>query len=249
MDYLPDYPDGYFDLAIPDPPAGIGEDGRKDRSGYVKQKNGNKIWVDSAPDFERWDNEPPDQNYFDQLFRTSEHQIIWCENYLDFDQKNQSSGRIFWDKVNGDSDQSDGELAWTSLFDHIRQVEYMWSGMFQGESLRNGRKQQGNKSLNEKRLQRCHKPVLLYLWCFQLPAVQKMVESLDRPLRVLDTHVGGGSSLIACEIMGFEYVGFEIGLFRYTNSLHRLKTHLQQPELFTPEQQPQYEQGELFKKS
>lgn len=226
MEYLPGYPDQYFDLAIVDPPYGIGEDGRKADSRIYKKndkRNGRPLVVEK-PSYEKatgYDNQQPPQEYFDQLFRVSKHQIIWGCNYLKFDQKNSSTGRIFWDKVNGDCDQSDGELAWTSLFSSVRQIEYMWNGFLQGESLRHPRRAQGNQALKEKRIHPNQKPVLLFQWCLRLKQVEK-------GWRILDTHGGSGPVAVACEIEGFEYEVIEIEESFHRQGMKRLKqkTHL-----------------------
>lgn len=78
MKSLPNFPDNYFDVAVVDPPYGIKEHGGKNRSKYVKQKNGSSIYVpDGGYTNYGWDNKPPDREYFKQLFRVSKNQIIW----------------------------------------------------------------------------------------------------------------------------------------------------------------------------
>lgn len=85
MNFLPDFPDNYFDVAVVDPPYGIKEHGGKNRSKYVKQKNGSSIYVpDGGYKNYGWDNKPPDREYFKQLFRVSKNQIIWGCNYFDY---------------------------------------------------------------------------------------------------------------------------------------------------------------------
>jgi len=210
MSYLHRYDNNHFDLAIVDVPFGIGEDGRK------KRKNGVKDEI--------WDDKQPEQEYFDELFRVSKHQIIFGCNYLKFNQKDNSSGRIIWDKVNGDNDFSDCEVMWTSLIPSVRKVTYMWNGMMQGKSIREGCVMQGNKKLNEKRIQACQKPVILYRWLLQKYAKQGW--------QILDTHVGSASSLIACEMEGFKYTGFEKLESHYSKASSRLQYHLMQPQLF-----------------
>lgn len=214
MDYLPLFPDNHFDLLFADVDFGIGEDGRKSYKSWVKQKNGTRLPIKTMISDERWDNKQPSQAYFDEIFRVSKYHIIMGSNYLNFDQKSQSTGRIFWDKVNGNSDQSSGELFWTNLFSRIVQFEFLWQGHRQGVSISNGRAQRGNKKLNEKKIQRCQKPIMLYQWMLQQFALLGW--------KILDTHVGSASSLIACELEGFEYTGYERLESHYTNSRKRL---------------------------
>lgn len=216
MDYLPMMADNAFDLAIIDTQWGIGEDGRKKRSTSVKQPNGKSLDIEVVADIDvEWDNEQPSQVYFDQLFRVAKYHIIFGCNYLEFEQKGTSSGRIVWDKCTGANNFSDAEILWTNLFPSVRILPYMWSGMMQGKSLRHPRIQQGNKRLNEKRIQSCQKPVMLYQGLLRRFAQEGW--------RILDTHVGSASSLIACEIEGFEYTGFEILSLHFQRANERLE--------------------------
>jgi site-specific DNA-methyltransferase (adenine-specific) len=99
----------------------------------------------------------------------------------------------------------------------------MWAGMMQG-SISNGRIQEGNKKLNEKRIHPTQKPVQLYKWL-----LQNYAKPGDK---ILDTHVGSASSLIAFEEMGFDYVGFEIDSEYYQNAVKRINTYRSQLKLF-----------------
>jgi site-specific DNA-methyltransferase (adenine-specific) len=101
------YPDNYFDLAIVDPPYGIGEDGGKARTRGSKRTNGEK---------KGWDNEKPNSEYFAELLRVSKNQIIWGGNYF-ADLLPASRCWLYWQKNMG-GDFADGELAWTS-FDKV----------------------------------------------------------------------------------------------------------------------------------
>lgn len=227
MEYMKNMKDKEYNLAICDPPYGIGEDGRKTkgREGFVKQKNGNKIFVPAKPYKPAgWDVVIPSQEYFNELFRVSKHQIIWGENYFAFHQKELSSGRIVWDKVNGDNDFSDCEIAWISCIKSVRQLEFMWAGFCQGLSLNDGRVQQGNKLLNEKRIHPTQKPVKLYEWL--------LVNYAKQGDCILDTHLGSGSSAIACHNLGFDFVGIELDVDYFNAAVQRLETHKKQLILF-----------------
>lgn len=212
MDGMKQFPDGYFDLAIVDPQYGRKEHGGRNRSGYVKQKNGSRLFVpDGQYAKKAWDEKPADSEYFKELFRVSQNQIIWGENYFF---KNFGPGRIVWDKCNDGSDQSDCEIAYNSLTNRVDIFRFMWRGMFQGKSISEGTVQQGNKALNEKRIHPCQKPVLLYKW---------MLQSFAKPKwKILDTHVGSASSLIACVDLGFDFVGFEADKDYFSLSSERL---------------------------
>ena len=107
MQLMARYPDNYFDLAIVDPPYGIGEDGGKARTRGSKRTNGEK---------KGWDNQRPNAKYFAELIRVSKNQIIWGGNYF-ADLLPASRCWLYWQKNMG-GDFADGELAWTS-FDKV----------------------------------------------------------------------------------------------------------------------------------
>lgn len=223
MDGMKEFPDKYFDIAIVDPEQGRKEHGGKNRSGYVKQKNGSKIFVKDGQYINRgWDYEPAGKEYFDELIRVSKHQIIWGVNYFDYPL---TGGRIIWDKCNGGSDQSDAEIAYNSLTNRVDIFRYMWRGMFQGKSISEGTVQQGNKKLNEKRIHPTQKPVNLYRWILQKYEIPK-------EWKVLDSHVGSASSLIAFDEAGLQFVGFEKDEYMYRISSERYRQETAQIRLF-----------------
>jgi site-specific DNA-methyltransferase (adenine-specific) len=222
MEGMKQFPDKYFDLAIVDPEYGIKEHGGKKRSGYVKQKNGTKIFVKDGEYQNRgWDNKPADKSYFDELMRVSKNQIIFGCNYFDYPLV---GGRIVWDKCNDGSDQSDCEIAYCSLNNRVDIFRYMWRGMFQGKSISEGTVQQGNKSLNEKRRHPTQKPVVLYEWILSRYAKENDI--------ILDTHVGSASSLIACHRTNHKFVGFELDEYYYNLSKERLDAEMAQMNIY-----------------
>ena len=218
MQGMKEFPDKYFDLAIVDPPYGRKEHGGRNRSGYVRQKNGSKIFVkDGQYGNRNWDNEPPSEDYFNELMRVSKNQIIFGCNYFDYPL---IGGRIVWDKCNEGSDQSDAEIAYCSMNNRVDIFRYMWRGMFQGKSITEGTTQQGNKRLNEKRIHPTQKPVALYEWLLSRYAKPNDI--------ILDTHVGSASSLIACYNTNHKFVGFELDEYYYKASNQRLDTEMAQ---------------------
>ena len=222
MDGMKEFPDKYFDLAVVDPPYGRKEHGGKKRGGYVKQKNGSKIYVpDGKYEKKNWDEEPADKAYFDELMRVSKQQIIFGVNYFEYPLP---GGRIVWDKCNDGSDQSDAEIAYCSMNNRVDIFRYMWRGMFQGKSMIEGTVPQGNKALNEKRIHPTQKPKILYDWIFSRYA--------ERGMKLLDTHVGSASSLLAVHDVGLQYVGFEKDKYYYGLSKKRLEQHEAQMNLF-----------------
>ena len=114
MELMARYPDNYFDLAIVDPPYGIGFDGSKKST---SKHGGRKEYK-----FKGWDNEIPTKQYFNKLFRVSKNQIIWGGNYFTKFLPS-SMGWLFWDKGQRICN-SDGGLAYTSFQQALRVVEY-----------------------------------------------------------------------------------------------------------------------------
>jgi len=170
-----------------------------------------------------WDSTIPNDVYFDQLFRVSKNQIIWGGNYFPLPL---TKAWIFWDKQVPDGVSfADGELAWTSFDRTLIKVKIPYSGFVGMESQRKHPTQ---------------KPVALY---------RRLLENYAKPGDlILDTHVGSASSLIACEVMGFNYVGFELDPDYYTDAVKRMRKGIQ-TNLFahgTNAPQNQIEQPKLF---
>jgi len=227
MELMAKYPDKHFDLAICDPPYGIGWSKSPASSSGIRthSKNGTKGFVKGINHTPKeWDSIQPTQEYFNELFRVSKNQIIWGENYIQFEQKKLSTGRIFWDKVNGDTTFSDGELAWCSMNNTIKQIEYMWNGMMQGKGIFEGRVQQANKQLNEKKIHPTQKPIKLYQWILEYYA--------EKGMKILDTHLGNGSSAIAAYDLGYDFVGCEIDKEYFDVMQKRFKDVTAQTVLF-----------------
>lgn len=200
------YPDKYFDLAIVDPPYYSGPERRK-YYGYAVSRTG--VTRSYNPSVIRWT--PPGREYFSELKRVSRHYIVFGCNYFNY---HFAPGRIVWDKCNGASTFSDAEIAATDLIRTVRLFPFMWNGMMQGRSIEDGRTMQGNKKLNEARIHPTQKPVALYEW---------LLRTYAKPgWRILDTHVGSGSSLIACRKLDFEAVGFEINDQYYLAAVKRM---------------------------
>jgi site-specific DNA-methyltransferase (adenine-specific) len=225
MEGMKQYPDKYFDLAIVDPQYGIGESKRtQSRPTTAKQKNGTRLRVKGARKHKvkDWDLKRPPIEYFIELQRVSRNQIIWGGNHF-ADLLPACSGWIVWDKLNSESDQSDCELAWTSFKRGVRKFEFLWNGFLQGRT-DNGRVAQGNKQLNEPRIHPTQKPVPLYKWTLNGWA--------NEGDKILDTHLGSGSSRIAADEYGFDFIGFEIDTEYFEDEEKRFSRHKQQLKMF-----------------
>ena len=191
-------PDKYFDLAVVDPPYFSGPERRNFYGCQVSPIGVQRMYKQS----EVW--QVPDERYFDELRRVSKQQIIWGVNYFNY---SFSPGRVVWDKCNGASSFSDCEIAYCSLHDSVRLYRYMWNGMCQGKSITEGYIMQGDKSKNEKRIHPTQKPVALYAWLYQQYAKPED--------KILDTHLGSGSSRIAAWKLGLDFVGFEVDKYYF----------------------------------
>ena len=186
--------DNQFDLAIVDPPYGINVNKMTLGSGKYKNKG------------KEWDSETPRQDYYDELFRVSKNQIIWGANYMIDKIRTPSMGWIYWDKQNGTSDFSDGELAFTSFNRALRSFRY---------------------HLSKDRSNRFHptqKPIQLYEWILDKYAEEGQT--------ILDTHLGSGSIAVACHNRGFDLTGFEIDKEYFDNAKERLRVHQSQLTIF-----------------
>lgn len=148
-------------------------------------------------------------------------QFKWGCNYFDY---HFAPGRIVWDKCNEGSSFSDCEIAATNCHDSVRLFRYMWNGMMQGKSIAEGFIQQGNKALNEQRIHPTQKPVALYVWL-----LQKYAKPGDK---ILDTHLGSGSSRIAALELGLDFVGYEIDERYYEAQERRFEEYASQGSLF-----------------
>ena len=207
MDLMREFPDKYFDLAIIDPPYGIGENGDKNKSrGKLAVAKDYKSFYDG-------DRSAPNQDYFKELFRVSKNQIIFGANHFISKIPFDSSCWIIWDKNNGESDFADAELAWTSFNTAVRIFKYTWHGMLQE-----------NMKSKELRIHPTQKPADLYKWI-----LSKYAKQGDK---ILDTHLGSGSIAIACHYMNFDLVGCELDKDYFDAMQKRIKEETKQLSLF-----------------
>lgn len=218
MEAMRKMPDKCFDLAVVDPPYFSGPEKR----GYYGSRE-SKIGVHrDYPISPSW--EVPGKEYFQELIRISKDYIVFGCNYFDF---RFPPGRIVWDKCNSGSSFSDCELAATSIHDSTRLFRFMWNGMMQGKSITDGSVMQGNKKKNEVRIHPTQKPIALYTWIFSRYA---------KPgYKILDTHLGSGSSRIAAYEACLDFVGFEIDPYYFQKQEERFEAYKAQCSLFREE--------------
>lgn len=212
MDGMKEFPDKYFDLAIVDPPYFSGPEKQNYYGRTISPIGVQRYYKPS----DEWD--VPVKSYFVELERISKHQIVWGCNYFDYQF---GSGRIVWDKCNENSSFSDCEIAYCSFHHSVRIFRYMWNGMFQGKSITEGTIQQGNKKLNEKHIHPTQKPVNLYRWILQK-------YKIPSDWKLINTHVGSASSLIAFHEANNPFVGFEKDKYMYDLSMERYRAETAQ---------------------
>lgn len=207
------YPDKYFQLAIVDPPYGIGA---AKRNGSIGQKKGQgKI---TSYKSKNWDSIPPNNDYFKELFRVSRNQIIWGANYF-ANYLPPSMGWIVYDKL-----QPEGvtfamaELAFTSFNKSIKTFKTSRANMQNCVS--------NNDSIGFKnaKIHPTQKPISLYKWLLQNYA--------NPGDKILDTHLGSGSSRIAAYELGFDFFACELDSDYFEAQEKRFNERAKKVDLF-----------------
>ncbi len=194
MELLRNTPDGFYELAIVDPPHGLGDrtmNGGCDKNSQVKFKK---------DIIKGWDNNVPSNEYWKELFRISKNQIIWGGNYFGL-----PAHRCFivWDKMTYVPTMSQVEQAWTSFDSPARLIK-----------------------INSTQLDREHptqKPIKLYKWL-----LENYAKEGDK---ILDTHLGSGSSLIAAYEYGFQFTGCELDADYFAAMMKRFNNYKSQGKL------------------
>jgi site-specific DNA-methyltransferase (adenine-specific) len=225
MDYMATLPDNAFELAITDPPYGINapamsvgqnlnrDDGwKREESTAVKMRKGRlnagggklKNRLLNTSDI-AWDDAVPTKEYFEELMRVSKNQIIWGGNYFDLPP---TRCVICWDKCQPWENFSQWEMAWTSFDKPAALFSYSNTGG-------------ANK---DKKIHPTQKPIELYKWL-----LHKFAKTGDK---ILDTHLGSASSVVAALDMGYEIHGTEINEHYFSNLVDRVNYENKQVRLF-----------------
>lgn len=210
MDYMKTLPDNAFDLAICDPPYGLGLD--------FTNKNG--LTESNLHDDKDWNDQIPTPEYFSELHRVSKNQIIWGCNY--YAKYIPAVGRIVHDKelvIAGTKIKfSEADLASCSLQKRITIFRYRWNGNVQGKTIN------WDNTGEDARIHPTQKPVALYEW---------ILLNYAKPCqKIFDSHVGSGSSAIACQKMGFDFVGCELDPDYFQAATKRLNSSKMVQRLF-----------------
>lgn len=232
------YESKVFDLSVPDPPYFSGPEKRDYYGKAVGSKGVKRVQYGITNTWTL-----PTEQDFHSIERVSKNMIVWGANYfsrhgephktprrreLDEWIEAHPVGWIVWDKCNGKSSFNDFELAWTSFDLPTRIFPFMWNGMQQGKSFREGWVMQGNKALNEKRIHPTQKPVALYEWI--------LWEYMKPGQKLLDPYIGSGSVRIAAHRYGVNLIGYESDKKRFDDQDARFSGYLhglkKQPQLF-----------------
>jgi len=168
--------------------------------------------------YKLFENIAPDNEYYQELARVSKNQIVWGGNFLGL-----CGGAIVWQKHG--TAFGEAEIAICSTHKSVKIFEYTWNGMIQQ-----------NMKDKEVRVHSTQKPIALYKWL-----LQNYAKPGDK---ILDTHLGSGSSRIAAYDMGFDFWGYELDSEYFEKQEHRFKAHISKPVLFQPYEM--YTTGTLF---
>ena len=196
--------DNAYDLAIVDPPYGIGF-GEFNRTN--KASNGERYKSDKYKN-SNWDDTIPTDEYFKELKRVSKNQIVWGGNYFPYLWSKGCKGFIFWYKGNPVPNFADGELAYTSFNKVAKQFNFRYYGNLEG-----------NTSASEK-YHPTQKPIALYEWL--------LMNYAEKGDKILDTHLGSGSSAIAAHNLGYDFTGYELDEDYFKATKKRLDNHTAQ---------------------
>jgi site-specific DNA-methyltransferase (adenine-specific) len=202
MEFMQQYPDKFFDLAVVDPPYGLGnrlvKGGAKGGMGTMRNLADDKVTT--------WDDKIPPPKYFTELQRVSKNQIIWGGNYF-LDYLGKTDGFVVWDKMNGTNPMADAELAWQNIKGTTRM--FRWHH-FSGE--------------RTTKLHPTQKPVALYDWIFH-----NYAKPNDK---ILDTHLGSGSSRIAADKNKLQFWACELDKEYFEAQEKRFNNYKSQLTLF-----------------
>jgi len=210
MELLKATPDKFYDLAIVDPPYGIGI------------ANTEQIGTGTKHKIKDWDKNTPSQEYFDELKRISKKQIIWGFNY--FDGFGLKGGAIIWNKLGthigtrkNPPTFSECEIAFYSGATNVKMFSYTYIGNVQGNFYQ-------VKWTGTDRIHPTQKPIELYEWLLTNYAKQGD--------KILDTHLGSGSHAIACNNLGFELTACELDKDYFDASVKRITAANKQIRMF-----------------
>lgn len=224
MEVLPTL--GKVDAVITDPPYGIGESSKKVASRQRGGKLGTllgyrgKAMADQKDygEFD-WDQFPPPPELIDTLRAMSAWQAFFGGNYFALPP---TKCWLVWDKLNGDNDFADCELAWTNWPKAVRRIQWRWNGM-----LRQG---------NEERWHPTQKPLQVMAW---------VIDLCPKADTILDPFMGSGTTGVAAIERGKSFIGIEREKAYFDIACRRIEQAQAQAQLFEPAA-PKAEQASLL---
>ena len=200
MEFMKDVPDKYYELAIVDPPYGIERFNKP--SGNTRFNSSKMMQEDGL----LWDKKPSNE-FFEELFRISNNQIIWGANNF---QLPPTEYFCIWDKQQTVDNFASAEYAWVSMGLKKPAKVFRYSI---------------HKHNHTDKIHPTQKPVALYKW---------LLKNYAKPNdKIFDSHVGSGSSRIACYDMGFDFMGCELDPDYWKAQEERFKQHAMQGDLFS----------------
>jgi len=206
MDALRGFNTDSFDLAIVDPPYGIGQlSVNENRDPNSKYRRSMSKMVDSA---KSWNSNKPTDEYFEELIRVSKNQIIWGANNFTLPE---TEYFCVWDKQQTVPNFASAEYAWVSM--NWKKPAKVFR--YQIHKCR---------GVDGEKIHPTQKPVALYKWLLSNYAKEGDT--------ILDTHLGSGSIAIACWDMKFDLTGYELDEDYYNAACSRLEKHQSQGQLF-----------------
>jgi DNA modification methylase len=215
---------GRFDAVVTDPPYGIGEAAGKSKtrtSGFSARKKGSFI-----KDYgeKSWDDKTMDTE-IDAARMQSDWQIIFGGNYYDLPP---TSCWLIWDKLNGETDFADCEMAWTNLPKAVRRITYLWNGAIR-------------KERHTARVHPTQKPVGVIKWCIgHLPLIAETI---------LDPFMGSGTTGVACVQLGRKFTGIELDPDYFDIACERIAKAVAEPRLPLDEPKAKPEQFNVLEDS
>lgn len=197
------------DAVITDPPYGIGESAgkAKTRTGPAGIGGGKYVMDYGNSD---WDKEPINDALIGAVITAGKYAVIFGGNYYTLPK---TSCWLVWDKLNGDNDFADCELAWTNLPKAIRRIQYLWNGMLRA----NGEKRGDHPT---------QKPLGVMKWC---------IEQAGNPETILDPFMGSGTTGVAAIQLGCKFIGIEREPKYFDIACQRIEQAVAQGQLFEPE--------------
>jgi DNA modification methylase len=198
---LSNFAKGEFDCCVTDPPYGIGE-------AAGKNKSRGKLAVSKDYGNLDWDNQPPEKIHIDECRRVSQWQVLFGGNYFELPP---AKCWLVWDKINGESDFADCELAWTNLNKAVRKISFLWNGMLRGEP--------------GERVHPTQKPIRVMQWA---------IAHCHQNATVIDPFAGSFTTAIACIRMGLKFVGIEREPSYFDAGVKRVQDELARTAMFEP---------------